>query len=351
MSEPTQRIVDPDILRGFMVRLLATARCTEEAAAAGAESLYEAELRGYGTHGLLRLPSMVQRVRSGMINARAKVRVAMEREGSALVDADRTLGAVGALFGADLAIRKAKRAGCCAVGVLNGNHISMAGFYAEKIARAGCVGMITTVTTPLAHVLGGKERLLGTNPLAIAVPSGGDDPILVDFATTAISFGTVLKSQARGEAIPEGVALGPDGEPTTDASQAARGALTPLAAHKGYGLSLVMGLLAGPLLGAKVGADLARSIAEKNHYDKGDLLIAIDPASFGDPVAFGEAVRAHLLEVKSSPLAPGFSEIRIPGERIFRERARRLEECVPTEEGVWEAAAALAGELGVAVPE
>ncbi|MEE9257085.1 MAG: Ldh family oxidoreductase [bacterium] len=349
MNDPGQHIVAPGALRDLMAALLVAAGCPEGAAGLTAEALWEADLRGYGSHGLLRLPNMIGRIRTGMINPHAKIRIAQERPGSALVDADRSLGPVGAIYGADLAIKKAKEAGCCAVGVLNGNHICMAGYYAERIARAGLVGLITTVTQPLAHVQGGMERLLGTNPLAIAVPAG-DDPVLIDFATTAISFGKVMTSRARGEPIPEGVARGPDGQPTTDAAEAARGALTPFAGHKDSGLSLVLGLLAGPLLGAKVGKDLGRSIAEKNHYDKGDLLIAIDPASFGDPEAFTEAVRAHLLEVKSSPLAPGFDEIRIPGERSYRERERRLREGVPIVESVWEEVAALAGELGVEMP-
>ncbi len=350
MTDSAPHVVSPAALRELMVNLLAAAGCPDEAAQPTAEVLYEADLRGYGTHGLLRLPNMIHRVRSGMIDPDGRPRVVQEREGTALVDGGLSLGPVGAVFGAEVAIRKAKSAGCCAVGVVNSNHICLAGYYAERIARAGYVGIITTVTTPLAHVLGGFERLLGTNPLSIAVPTGKGDPILIDFATTAISNGTVMKSRAQGVPIPEGTALGPDGAPTTDAAQATQGALTPFAGHKGFGLSLVLGLLAGPLLGAKVGKELARSIAEKNNYDKGDLLIAIDPASFGDPAAFYEAADAHLLEVKSSPLAPGFSEIRIPGERSFQEKARRLREGVPIERKVWEDVSALADKLGVSMP-
>jgi LDH2 family malate/lactate/ureidoglycolate dehydrogenase len=266
------------------------------------------------------------------------------------VDGGLSLGPVGAMYGAEVAIRKAKDSGCCAVGVINTNHICMAGIYVERIARAGLAGILTSVTQPIAHVMGGFERLLGTNPIAIAVPTGEGDPILVDFATTTISFGTVMNARVRGESIPEGTALGSGGDPITDPAEVTQGALTPFAEHKGFGLSLVLGLLAGPLLGAKVGKDLARAITEKNHYDKGDLFIAIDPASFGDPTAFFEAVRAHLGEVKSSPLAPGFSEIRIPGERSFAERKKRLREGVPIERKVWEEVSALADRLGVSMP-
>lgn len=350
MNESPPHTVSARALRSLMVSLFTAAGCPDASAQICADVLWEADLRGYGSHGLLRLPNMIHRLQNGMVDPGGRPRLAEEREGAALIDGGRSLGPVGAAFGAEIAARKAKKAGCCAVGVVNSNHICMAGYYAERISRAGCVGIVTTVTTPLAHVLGGFERLLGTNPIAIAVPTGKGDPILVDFATTAISNGTVMGAMVRGKPIPEGTAVGPDGAVTTDAAAASRGALTPLSGHKGFGLSLVLGILAGPLLGAKVGKDLGRSIAEENHYDKGDLIIAIDPASFGDPGAFFRAVDLHLQEVKSSPLAPGYSEIRIPGERSFAERERRLRGGVPIERKVWQEVSALAGELGVPLP-
>jgi len=330
-----------------MERLLAAAGCPHEAAMATADVLIEADLRGYGTHGLLRLPTMLRRIQGGMINPRARPRILEEREGSALVDADRALGPVGAIYGASLARRKAGRAGCCAVGVVNSDHICMAGYYAERIARGGMVGVLTSVTQPLVHPLGGSERILGTNPLAIAVPTEVDEPLLLDFATSAIAFGTVLKSRVSGELLPEGVAFDSGGAPTTDAQAAA--SLAPFGGHKGFGLCLVLGLLAGPLLGAKVGKPLGQAVRE-GRYDKGDLLIAIDPAAFGDPGAFRRAVAAHIEELKSCRKAPGSPGVRIPGERSFGERERRMREGVPIEEAVWAEVAALAEEMGVALP-
>ncbi|MEK6711323.1 MAG: Ldh family oxidoreductase, partial [Nitrospinota bacterium] len=160
MPGDSPRLLRPEALGGLMARLFAAAGCSGEDAATAADVLLEAELRGYATHGLIRLPAMIQRIRSGMVDPRARPRVAQEREASALVDAGRALGPVGALFGARLAARKARRAGSCAVGVVNCDHICMAGYYAEEIARAGCVGVIAGVTQPLVHPLGGAERLL-----------------------------------------------------------------------------------------------------------------------------------------------------------------------------------------------
>lgn len=349
MNETGERIVSADALRDLMEHVLAAAGCAQEHLMTTADVLMEAELRGYATHGLIRLPNMIRRIQSGMINAQARPRVVQERDGAALVEGDRALGPVGATYGAVLAARKAQRAGSCAVGVVNSDHICMTGYYAERIARAGCVGIVAGVTQPLVHPLGSTERLLGTNPLAIAVPTGGDAPVLLDFATSAIPFGMILRASVTGEPIPEGVAVGPDGAPTTDAKAAAAGAVAPFGGHKGYGLCLLIGLLAGPLLGAKVGKPLSQSVRE-GHYDKGDLFIAVDPAAFGSPAAFREMVDAHLAEVRGARKAPGVEEVRAPGERSFREKERRLRTGVPVGDGVWAQVAEIADALKVAMP-
>ena len=349
MSTDTPRVLSAPALRGLMEQIFMAAGCEANAAGVASDILLEADLRGYSTHGLLRLPTMIRRIQSGMINAAARPRVVMERAGSALVDADRALGPVGALFGARLAAHKAETAGTAAVGVVNGDHICMAGYYVEQIAKTGCVGLITTVTQPLVHPLGGTERLLGTNPVAIAIPIRGQDPLLLDFATSEIAYGSVLTAKARGEQLPPGVALGPDGTPTMDPGLAAQGALASFAGHKGFGLCLFLGLLAGPLLGAKVGRPLGQAVKE-GHYDKGDLLVALDPSAFTDPGAFQDGVKAHLAEVKSSRRAPGVADIRIPGERARAERARRLREGVPVDQEVWQEVVAIAGELKVSLP-
>ena len=349
MSQNDERIVNADALRDLMERILTAAGCSHEQSMATADVLIEADLRGYSTHGLIRLPNMIRRIQSGRINARAKPYVVHEREGSALVEGDRAMGPVGATYGASLAARKAEKAGSCTVGVVNSDHICMTGYYAERIARAGCVGIVTGVTQPLVHPFGGVERLMGTNPLAIAVPRCGDEPVLLDFATSAIPYGMILKASVTGEPIPEGVAVGPDGEPTTDAKTAAAGAVAPFGEHKGYGLCLLIGLLAGPLLGAKVGKPLSQSVQE-GHYDKGDLFIAIDPSAFGDTKMFREMVDFHVAEVKNTRRAPGVEEIRVPGERSFREKERRLREGIPVGDGVWKQVAEISDELKVAMP-
>ena len=349
MTPSPVRIIHADHLRQFMTDLFTAAGCAREDAGIAADVLAEADLRGYGTHGLLRLPTMIRRLQSGMINRAARPRILQERPGSAQVDADRALGPVGALFGARLALRKAAEAGTAAVGVVNGDHIGLAGYYVEQIARAGYVGLLTSVTQPLVHPLGGSARLLGTNPFAVALPAAGPDPLLLDFATSEIAYGTVLAAQARGALLPGGVAVDAEGRPTTAPARAAQGALAPFGGHKGFGLCLVLGLLAGPLLGAKVGGPLGDAV-RAGHYDKGELIIAFDPAAFGSADTFPQAVRAHLDEVKASRKLPGVESIRLPGERAWAERAERLDKGVPIAAEVWQEVAGVAEKLQVPLP-
>jgi len=239
-------------------------------------------------------------------------------------------------------VLKARSAGSSTVGVVNADHIGLAGYYAERMARSGCVGILCGVTMPLVHPLGGLERLLGTNPLAVAIPGGDGTPILLDFATSAIAMGTVLEAQMTGDAIPEGSGIGPDGQPTTNADDVRRGALSPFGGHKGYGLCLMIGLLAGPLLGAKVGKTLGEAVSA-GYYDKGELIIAIDPESFGDVKAFHAAVAAHIAELRAVTPIPGSPPVRIPGERSFVERQRRLREGISLDSKVWQQLQRLAG--------
>ncbi len=350
MSEPSQHISNASTLREYEEAMFIAVGCSPEDASQVAEVMWEADLRGISSHGLIRMPDMIRRIKEGVIDPKARPRITREREGSALVDAGGAMGPVGGVFAAELAMKKAATAGSCTVGLLNANHLIFVGYYGERIARAGMACIITTVTPPLAHPYGGTERIIGTNPLVISLPSEEGDPLLLDFATTEIAFGNVMKARAKGEALPEGVALGPDGAPTTDPAVAAQGALTPFGGYKGYGLNLMLGLLAGPLVGGLVGKAVSGVFHQGRKANKGDLFIVIDPASFGDPAVFRSAVSAHIKEIKESPLAPGADEIRVPGERSFRERALRLREGVPIEESVWRVAASIAEELGVAVP-
>ena len=350
MADRPVRLVSSADLGRLIEELLGACGCPADSAAAAAEVFVEAELRGIGVQGIDYLQYMLRALRNGTMDPQGRPRIVREGPATALVDGARGPGQPAALLAAAVAARKASEAGAAAIGVTNGTDIYMIGYYAEKIAHAGHVGMVCTSGAPLVHPYGGAERMLSTNPIAFAIPSDGPHPVLFDMATSAQSNARVRQASYHGEQMPLGSGVGPDGLPTTDAATIRKGAISPLAGHKGYGLGLCVALLSGPLTGSDVGRALEGWIFDGPAGAMGHLFVAIDPAAFGDAHAFRAAVGAYLAEIKGSRRAPGVEAIRIPGERAFAERARRLEEGVTILEATWAIIAEHAAALGVSMP-
>ncbi len=352
MKERPTRIVDVEVLRDLMERLLIAAGCGPEVADVAANAFLEADLRGIGLQGLDHIPTTIRGLRNGRIKRDSKPQIIKEGPAYALVDGNNGVGQVAAVFAADLAVRKAGKAGCCAVGVVNSSDIFMVGYYVERIARAGLIGFVFSDAPPLVHPFGGVERVLGTNPLAIAIPTA-DQPIVFDMATSAMSASRIRQAAYHGETVPEGIGLGSDGRETQDAAEIRKGAIGPLAGHKGFGLGLCVGLLSGPLVGASVGKNLAQWLEDAPGAagSKGHFFVAVDPAAFGDTMAFRRVASAYVTEIKTSRKAPGVTEIRIPGERSLAQRERSLRDGVAIYEVVWERTAELAKDLGVQMPD
>lgn len=343
--------VGVDTLREYMVGLLAAAGCDGENARQAAEGFLEADLRGVGLQGLDHMTTLLEALRDGRVDPAGRPRIADERAATALVDGGRGPGQAAGCFAADLAVRKAREAGCCTVAVTNSFDLFMVGWYAERIARAGMVGLVFSDAPPLVRTHGGAERALGTNPLAIAVPRDGEAPLVLDLATSALSASRVRQAAYHGEAVPDAEGVDAGGRPSDDAAAVRAGAIGPLAGHKGFGLALCVALLAGPLTGSDTGRAL-RAVAGAPPPRKGHLLIAIDPAAFGDPGAFRRAAGDFLREIAASRRLPGVDAIRIPGERSHRAREAALASGeVSVLAAVWEKMAGVAADLGVTPPE
>jgi LDH2 family malate/lactate/ureidoglycolate dehydrogenase len=249
-------------------------------------------------------------------------------------------------------MRKAREAGIGAIGLVGGGDIFMLGYYMEKIARGGLVGMVFTNTHPVrVHPAGGIDRLLGTNPLAFGFPVAGQDPVVIDFATSTSAIGHVRIASYSGAPIPAGIAIDRNGNPTTDANAALDGALTPLGGHKGFALGLAVGLLSGPVIGAVIGAELSKALAEgEGERRRGHLFVALDPAAFGDAAEYEGRTAAYLTLLKSSRKAPGVTEIRMPGERAQRLKREALENGVTLLSSIWANTLKIAADLGVKPP-
>ena len=351
-DRPTRRVPVAE-LRALIERLLMSAGADEKSAKAAADGYLEADLRGHPMQGVDHLYSILPRLRQGKINGQPDIRVIREGEGFAQIDADLALGHYAGVVAVDLAVRKAKTSGCCAVGLLNADDIFMLGYYADRFARAGTVGFVYTAAPGRrVSVAGGIDPVLGTNPFAIGVPTDGEHPVVFDTSISVRAAGVVRIASYHGDPLPEGLAIDRDGNPTTEVEAAREGALKPFGGAKGYGLGLCGALLAGPLIGGLLGEKLEQALEDPTGHERtrGHLFIAVEPSVFVEPAEFRKAVSAYLHDIRTSEKAPGFEEILVPGERGLRQRDEGLEKGALIYESVWENTARLAREYGVSMP-
>jgi L-2-hydroxycarboxylate dehydrogenase (NAD+) len=198
-------------------------------------------------------------------------------------------------------------------------------------------------------VWGGAETLLGTNPLAVAIPASEEAPVVLDIATTVVSYGTVKLYRLQGRDMPEGwMVSSRDGSPITDPARSAEGLLLPIGGYKGSGLAIVLGLIAGTLNGAAFGRDVIDFNADQeNACNTGHFIIALDVARFTPLAAFKAEVDRHLRDLRGSQTLPGFDAIRLPGAERQRRRADRQRNGVPLPRELTDQLDSLAGELGI----
>ena len=277
-----------------------------------ADILLEAELRGRKTHGFIRLPGIKNRYEQ---SERTDIRVDKEEEQCVRIDGGNQPGYLVAYRAMELAIERAKRNGAGIIGVYNTSHCGMAGYYVDMARKADVIGLLFADCLPRITPEGGTEAILGTNPIAIGIPSN-TVPILFDMSTAAITNGDLLVAMREGGTIAEGIAFDPAGEPTTDADAALKGSVRPFGGHKGFGLALITQILAGALVNA------ATIPLPGTNY--GLLIIAIDPISFVPLEPFKTEVDTLIARVKENRREAGITEILIPGERAYRQREAHL---------------------------
>jgi len=319
-------------------------------AATVAALMAEADLQGSDGHGVMRLPQYVRRIKAGGVNVRPDIRVVEQRAAMALVHGDNGMGHLVMKRAAEIAIEKARTAGVAWVGSQWSNHAGPASLYARMPLAAGMVGLYLAVGN--ANHLppwGGLDMLLSTNPIAAAIPTLEEPPVVLDMATTVAAYGKVKTKAQRGETMPEGWMIDREGRPLTDPKRAEEGFLLPIGGYKGYGLALVFGLLAGTLNGAAMGRD----VIDFNHDDSsatntGQAIVAIDPAAFGDPAAFRQRVDTVVRDLRASARMPGVDRIWLPGEQSHARRIEYARDGIPIAPGLMQSLDKVAAELGIA---
>ncbi|MGF1593536.1 MAG: Ldh family oxidoreductase [Kiloniellaceae bacterium] len=350
MSEVAASTVAAADLEALLVRVFETLGVPGADARTVAGLMVEADLLGYETHGVFRLRQYVNRLRDGGCNPAPKVTVLTETAATALVDGDDGLGHLALKAACDLAMSKARAAGIGWVGVRRGNHAGPAALYVRPQAVAGMIGLCAAVGSA-NHVApyGGTDLLLGTNPIAIASPSGGADPFVLDMATTVAAVGKIKVLAQRGEQMPEGWMVGRDGRPLTDPKRRDEGYLLPIGGPKGYGLSLAIGLLAGLLNGAALGRAVVDFTSEtREPTNTGQFVAAIDIAAFGDPETYTASAARVFDEMRASPPLPGHDPVRIPGDGRNAAYAERKTKGLDLHAALRRELDAIATEIGVA---
>jgi len=318
-------------------------------AARCAELMSEADVTGADGHGVFRLPQYVRRLKAGGFNKRPNIGVNRSGPATALVDGDNGMGHLVMTRAANEAIALAREAGVAWVGVRRSNHAGPAGLYAEMPTAHGMIGLYAAVANA-NHMAtwGGADLLLGTNPLAIGVPSGAG-PLVFDMATSIVAYGTVKKYALRGLTMPEGWFVKPEtGAPITDPGRSHEGLLLPMGEYKGSGLALMIGLLGGVLNGAAFGRDVVDFNADDaSETNTGHFMVAIDIARFLPLAAFTAEVDRHVRDLRASKRLPGVDAIRLPGDRRSTCRAERLRDGVPIAAPLLAQLDKLAGELKI----
>ena len=350
-TEPTLTIPAATLSK-FLAEIFKAAGCDDNTAAQCAEGAVDADLHGHHIQGTDHIYSTVANLRGGRLNGRPTPRVTHETTATARIDGDGGPGHVTGLMATELAIAKARQHGIGAVALVGGGDIFRLGYYVERIAYTGLVGIVMTNTHPMrVHVPGGIEPIMGTNPVAFAFPRAEDDPIVVDLATSTSAIGHVRLASYTDAPIPGGVAIDRDGKATTSALAALDGALTPLGGHKGFAIGLAVGLLSSTVIGAAVGEQLRAAIAMNDgERNRGHLFIAIDPAAFG-AADQAERTAAYAHELKRSRKADPTERIVMPGERGAERKRTYARDGIPLPVSVWENTKKIARELGVAPPE
>jgi LDH2 family malate/lactate/ureidoglycolate dehydrogenase len=328
MMSPAERVaIAADELIDFVVAVLAAVGVPERSGRLVAEGLVSADCEEIESHGVMLLPMYVDRIAAGSVSPTAQGHVVSERGGAIVIDGENALGQVTAVMAVELIVGRAREHALGAVAVRNAFHFGTAGRWAAEIARAGCIGMVLSNTRPLMPAPGGAERLVGNNPIAIAVP-GADAPIVLDLATSASAMGKIRLAEARGEKLPEGWASDAQGLPTTDPSAAIKGMLLPAAGPKGFGLAVMIDFLCGGLASGGMGDKVMPLYGDAAiPYDCAHFFLAIDVGAFRPPQDFAAAAGAFAQRVRSSRPAAGTDAVMMPGDPAARAAARNRATC------------------------
>jgi len=334
-------------LRSYCQKLIEAQGVSREDAFIVADSLVDADLCGVESHGVSRMAIYLKRLETGVVSKRSQVNVEKEYPASMALDACNSMGMVTGVYTMKRCVEKAKENGCCFATVRNSNHYGMASYYVKLAADENMVGVTGTNAPPNIAPWGSSKPYLGTNPLAIGVPTT-NDPMILDMAPSVVAMGKVILAAKLGKEIPLGWALTKDGKPTTDAAEGVKGSVVPIGGPKGYGLALFIEVLCGILSGAEFGPHLNNMWSDfENPQDLGQFFCAIDISKFIQVDRFKTRMEQMIAEIKALPKNDGVDELFVPGEIEHNRRRERRKNGIELSDIVYEELRELGEKSGV----
>jgi LDH2 family malate/lactate/ureidoglycolate dehydrogenase len=323
-----QRISAAD-LRGLVANIFEQVGMDNADAGLLADSLVFADLRGVNSHGVLRVPEYVEKLTSKGVNPKGKPQIVRSFGGCVVVDGGNSMGQIGMHFAMNEAIRRAGEHGIAAAAIGGSNHSGAMAYYAIQALPHNMIGIATTNALPTMAPWGGAEKIVGINPLGVAIPTSKELPIVHDAAFSGSSHGKIRIYQQKGLPIPEGWALDKDGNPTTDAAVAIDGLLRPIGEFKGVSLALIMGILSAMLSGAAYGLELGNMVDGPRAGQDGHFVAAIKIAAFEEVDRFKERVDKAIRQLHEVRKAPSFDRTYAPGELEQLREQEYLQDGIP----------------------
>ncbi len=330
--------------RSLIIEILTRMNVSLEDAEIIADVTLDADLKGFSSHGIGRFPQYIKSLNNDNIKTDTDIEIEKETISTALLNGNHRFGHVVAYYAMEIAMEKARETGVGMVGVHDSNHFGVAGYYSDMAIMQDLIGLVIANTEPAVAPIGGKEPIIGTNPIAIGIPSNRNY-VSVDMATSATARGKLLEAMRKGEKIPGNVALDAEGNPTIDPQEALKGSILPFGAHKGYALAFMIEILAGPLVRAAYGKAVTGTANPAEICTKGDLLIAIDPSTYAEIEQFKDEVDGFVKEIKSS------GNVFIPGDMEVRNVKYHMKEGLDLDDALLEQLKKISQELSFDLDE
>ena len=324
-GDGAERRFPQDVLRDVVGRLFAACGMAKNDGLLLADSLVHADLRGIHSHGVLRVPDYVKKLTQEGVDPRGRPEVISDSGAAIVVDGGNAMGQIAGRLAVDLAIERAQSVNVALTAVRGSNHCGALDWYTTRAVEHDMIGLAGTNALPTMAPWGGQDKIVGLNPISVAIPAGEMAPLVLDAALGSTAHGKIRVYAQKGYPIPEGWAFDAAGRPTTDAVAALEGLIQPIGMHKGIGLAMMIGILSSVLSGAGYGTESGNMVDGAISGADGQFYMAINVGAFRDITEFKAHIDRLARQYLDSRRADGVDRLYLPGglENELANRNRR----------------------------